>query len=458
MKPIYIQSLFVSLLMFSTFACDDQDSSKQTATDMSLVLVDQNIDQNTQDLMLNDQEVDAQTRVDQSVEVDMQTTDGCFGGSTYGFLSQPHLLSIEGVSAKTAPKIVENEDGSFAVTWTSTGPLGNQQLWFQTFDSAQNPKSALIPLGLMKGGQQQLLKTSNGWLVVWVNELNSAFAQAGIIIQKINADETLTSAPILVSGSVNAYQISASWDDGFGGMLVYSIGNQGKEGLYAQAFDDGMLVGQKKLLNATGAWLPQIKFGTEDWGVAWLDPNRIQDGSDVYFAKVNERAELIGQTKVFENAKAQASLALTFGSNLFALAWSKKDSTLDMNMNPLGLFIIDFKIIDVGGAVEIERSFKADQLNMILTDLSMLKPNIFAVSWQAKDGTQSILGLNRVNVSDQVLDAVQWRVEGANAGDLIIRGKNSDASAWLTWDPMPQASGQYSDQTGIAYVKLGACP
>ncbi len=458
MKPIYIQSLFIFALIFSTFACDDQDSPATQSTDMALILLDQSIDQDLQDLMLNDQQIDAQTRVDQSVEADMQTMDGCFGGNAYGFLSQPRLLEMEGMSAKTAAKIVENEDGSFVATWTSMGPLGNQQLWFQAFDSAQSPASALIPLGLMKGGQQQVLKTSNGWLVVWLNELNSAFAQAGIIIQKINTDYTLASSPILVSGSVNAYQISASWDDGFGGMLVYSIGNQGKEGLYAQAFDDGMLVGQKKLINATGAWLPQIKFGTEDWGLAWLDPNHIQDGSDVYFAKVNERAELVGQTKVFENAKAQASLGLTFGSNLFALAWSKKDSTLDMNMNPLGSFIIDFKIIDVGGAVEIERSFKADQLNMILTDISMLKPNIFAVSWQDKDGVQSILGLNRVNVSDQVLDAVQWRVEGANAGDLIIRGKNSDASAWLTWDPMPQASGQYSDQTGIAYVKLGACP
>jgi hypothetical protein len=87
----------------------------------------------------------------------------------------------------------------------------------------------------------------------------------------------------------------------------------------------------------------------------------------------------------------------------------------------------------------------------------LLKPNIFAISWQAKDGNQSVLGLNRVNVSDQVLDEVLWRVEGANASDLIVRGKNSEASAWFTWDMMPQASGQYSDQTGIAYLRLGGC-
>jgi hypothetical protein len=453
MKPILI--FFLSFSLIFSFACDDQASTQATQTDM--VLGDQQVDQSIQDLALGDQKVEDLAIIDQSEALDMQVSNRCLGGTTYGFLGHPKLLNLEGTSAKTAPKIAENEDGSFSVTWTSMGPLGNQQLWFQSFDVDQNPRSPLIPLGLMKGGQQQLLKTASGWLVIWLNERSSDFSQSGILIQKINQDFTITQSPFLVTGSFNATQISASWDEGFGGMLVYTTGNQGKDGFYAQAFDQSMLIGQKKLLSGMGAWLPQIKFGIEDWGVSWLDPNHLQDGSDVYFAKVNERAEFVGAIKTIENAKAQAALSLTFGANLFALAWSKKDSALDMNMMTLGKFMIDLKIIDVGGTIALERSFKADQLDMILTDVSLLKPNIFAISWQAKDGNQSVLGLNRVNVSDQVLDEVLWRVEGASASDLVVRGKNSEASAWLTWDMMPQASGQYSDQTGIAYVRLGGC-
>jgi hypothetical protein len=451
LKSIVFMGFLYSLL----FACDDATDDRQD--------IDQNINQEKdQSLDLNMTNQD-QSMIDQFIDqhiVDMQTSSNdCLGGDLYGFLGTPALLDLDTAGPKSAPKVLAQEDGSFVMTWLAPSALGTNQLWFQAFDASRQPLQDAIGLGLVRGGQHQVLKYAQGWMVVWMNELNQSFNQTGILIQKIGQDLALDGPVLAVPNTVSVSQFSIDWHDEFAGMLVYAIGLNGKDGFYAQAFDQSSLVGQKQSISNQGAWLPHVQFGVESWGVAWLNPSAIQTGSKVFFAILNERGQLSGTIKEID-AQAQASFSMTFASNLFALAWSKKDSTAGAMGETLGRFIIEFKVIDSDGNLSLEHSFKlpvGDEGDMILTDLSLIKPNIFGVAWQSKVAGKSVLGLHRVNTSNQVLDPVIWSIDQIAAFDLLIRGKNSDLNAWMTWDPSPNPSGELSTLTGIAVGKLGSC-
>lgn len=385
---------------------------------------------------------------------DMGGLPECPATTGYGFIAAPVALT-SGAKANHSPRAVWTGT-EWGVTWfaaSETEPdLGN--IKFQRFNTSGEPVGSLQDLGLAKTTRYDVVWNGGGYLVVWLGARDRAGAGfEGIRVQALAADGAKLGDPTNVENTFETDRLAFGFAPLTGGLVVYTKGRNGDDGVFAQTLGEGGEVsGEPVRLTAEGAGgsYPAVAFGDGTWGVSWADPSGPTPGA-VVFKLLDERAHVVREANMPNAIGARGSIFLAYGnSDTFGLAWNQAAEG--------GLLKPKLTLLSASDAsVQVNPDVTGPTGYGTVTDLAKHDPDFFGVVWQDVTGPVQSVGITRINalgVSSPPFALVP--PAGTTLSAISAGGTVSNLGLFYTVDPTPQATG-FSDAAQIYLARLGAC-
>ncbi len=387
---------------------------------------------------------------------DMMTGPICRGGQNYGYTEDFSTLSLSGAGPFTAPQMVELSDGTWMISWLTAideSPSDINYLHLQHLDADFQAQGEAVQVARAKGGQYKLHGTSNGVVLVWVNQRSELLNNEGVYLQTFDEMGVAQNEPLGVNQSFNVTSIHSAWADGFGGILVMSEAQK----ISAITFNQMGLASAPEVLAQSNNRSPVVAFTGGGWSVAWLTrPSADSREYDISVATLNDQGEAISEVRTFSEVKASGKLSLAYGNGIYSMAWTFPDPT---SLDPLPRQIIGMRLLDET-LNEIGRFFVMDgTTDLTLHEVSWVPPSLFAISWSQSPlgGAESILGVSRINQLGQVLPSVIVNHEEHLYTELSLRGNASALRALFTADLNPQPTGLFSSETVVMTAPIAPC-
>ena len=374
----------------------------------------------------------------------------CIGSETYGLLAVPSPLAFEGEGMKSAPQLVALPDGSYQLAWLGEGEQGSNYLHLQRLDEGGAPQGSALVLGRAKGGQYRVHATSTGVTTLWINQRSELISNESVYLQSFD----LAGAPRMeaqaVSGTFGVSYLSSAWEDAFGGVVMFGSST----GLEARAFAEVGVATDAVRLSSDSVRSPTLIFGGGSFAALWS----VRDESgliSLHFQLLSESAEPIGETRSWDDTRAQGSAKLVYGNGSYAMAWSMPDPTV---LGGQGRLVINLRLMDETGGELGLFTLNEGEGSMQLSDLTWLSPGVFMSVWHAGSAGNSSVGLSRINAQGQVLAPVIYSSEGgALLAEAKVIGAASKATLVMTMDPSPQPTGLFSPETRVSLTPVGPC-
>jgi hypothetical protein len=378
----------------------------------------------------------------------------CPAMTGYGYIAAPIALTSAPKGAHSPRAVWTGTE--WGVTWfapsETEADLGN--IKFQRFNTMGQPVGDEHDLGLARQTRYDLVWNGGGYLIVWLGARDRAGQGfEGIRVQALAADGSPVDVATDVQNTFEAERVAFGFAPLTGGLIVYTKGRNGIDGVFAQILGEGGEVsGQPVRLTGDGAAgnYPAVAFGDGTWGVAWADPSAATP-SAVVFKLLNERAQVVREGNLPNAIGAKGNIFLTYGgSDTFGLAWNQESET--GNLEPkLTLISASDASVQVSPDVTGPTGFGT------VTDLAWHDPNFFGVAWQDVTGGVQSAGITRIDplgVSQPPFALTP--PAGANIGGLSAGGTVSNLGAFYTLDTDPTPTG-FSESAQIYLARLGAC-
>jgi hypothetical protein len=380
----------------------------------------------------------------------------CRGGQNYGYTENFTTLGLSGTAPFTAPQLVELSDGGWIIAWLSSMDDTSNEINFlkiQRLDQAMQPVGDPTLIARAKGGQYQLHATSTGVVLVWINQRSNILTNEGVYIQAFDTMAMAVNMPLSVNQSFNVRSIDSAWADGFGGILVMSEPQK----LSALTFNQMGLASAPEVLSEVDVRSPSVTFTGSGWSIAWLSRNVPENPYyDISIVSLNDQGSLLTEVRTITEIKATGKVDLAYGNGIYSLVWSFPDPT-SLDPNPrqiIGMRLLDETLNEIG------RFFVMDgTTDLSLHQVAWIPPSLFAVSWSQSPlgGSESILGIGRINQLGQVLPSIIVSDEGVLYTELNISGNASAMRTVFTADMNPQPTGLFSTDTVIMTAPIEPC-
>jgi len=385
---------------------------------------------------------------------DMGTSLPCPEGTGYGYIAPPVALTA-GAKANHSPRVVWT-GLEWALTWfavSETHPgLGN--IKFQRFNTTGQPVGAEQDLGLAEVARFDLVYNGGGFLVAWIGAKDAAGnGFKGLRIQALAADGTPIDVPTDLAATFDAERLALGFAPLTGGMLVYTRGRNGADGVHAQPLGEGgERAGEPVRLTAAGVSgnYPAVAYGDGTWGVAWADPTAATP-SAIVFKLLNERAQVAREGALPNAIGAKGAVFLAYGgSDTFGLAWNQEAEG--------GILRPKLTLLSASDAsVQVSPDVTGPEGFAVVTDLAWHDPNFFGVAWQDTANGLSRIGLTRIDPLGVSQPAISLDLPAGHAvSGLSPGGTVSNLGAFFTADPDPVPGG-FSDTAQVHLTRLGAC-
>jgi hypothetical protein len=385
---------------------------------------------------------------------DMGTSIPCPEATGYGYIAAPVALT-SGAKANHSPRAVWT-GSEWAVTWFSVSEvhpgLGNVK--FQRFNTMGQPVGDLQDLGLAEVARFDVVYNGGGFLIAWLGAKDAAGnGFKGLRIQALAADGSPVDVPTDLAGTFDAERLSLGFAPLTGGMLVYTRGRNGADGVYAQPLGEGgERAGEPVRLTAAGVAgnYPAVAYGDGTWGVAWSDATA-PTPSAIVFKLLNERAQVAREGSLPNAIGAKGAVFLAYGgSDTFGLAWNQEGEG--------GIIRPKLTLLSASDAsVQVSPDVTGPEGFAVVTDLAWHDPNFFGVAWQDTVGGLSRIGLTRIDPLGVSQPALPLDLPaGQSVSGLSPGGTVSNLGAFFTADPDPVAGG-FSDGAQVHLSRLGAC-
>ena len=385
---------------------------------------------------------------------DMGAMAECPAATGYGFIAEPVAIT-QGTKANHSPRVVWTGT-EWGMTWFAASEmdpnLGN--VMFQRFNTMGQPVGDLQTLGLAKTTRYDLVWNGGGYLVVWLGVRDSAGEGfEGISVQALSSDGSKLGEPSNLQDTFHADRIAFGFAPLTGGLVVFTKGRNGIDGVFAQTLGEGGEVsGNVVRLTAEGAAgnFPAVAFGDGTWGVTWADPASATPGA-VVFKLLDERGFAVREANMPNAIGARGNIFLAYGdSDTFGLAWNQEVEG--------GLLKPKLTLLSASDAsVQVNPDVTGPTGYATVTDLAKHDPDFFGVAWLDVTGPVQSVGLTRINalgVSSPpfaIAPPAGSALSGVSAGGTV-----SNLGMFYTVDPTPAATG-FSDAAQIHLARLGAC-
>ena len=376
----------------------------------------------------------------------------CPEGSGFGYIAAPTALT-SGAKANHSPRSVWN-GSEFAAVWLSVGEGELGSVKFQRFNINGQPVGSLQDLGLAKIPRYDVAWNGGGYVVTYLGAKSmEGEGYTGLRVVSLGADGTPLDVPADLPATSDADRVAIGFAPLSGGMLVYSNGRNGADGIYAQPLDEGGgKVGAPQHLASTAANNPAVAFGNGSWGVAWTEPTGTAP-NQLVFKLIDDHGVAVpnGRAPLQPDSGARGPVDLVYGNqDTFGLAWSHVD---EMGGIKPKLTLIS----GTDASVEAQPDVLGPEGYGIVTDLAWHDPDFFGVAWQDNNGAAQKVGITRVNPVGVAQEPFAIVAPGTGAtGGLSAAGTVSNLGAFYTLDPTPSSAG-FSDAAQVYLSRLGAC-
>jgi hypothetical protein len=374
-----------------------------------------------------------------------ETQPNCESSIGYGLIDS--LMEFTDQMSHS-PRAVWNGT-EWGVVWITGGADDEPStVWFQRVSGHGEGVSSPAEIGRTRSAQLAVVHTGDGYIVSYVNARRDGDNFSGIRLRVIGPDGRPAITEIELDSTFDIQALAFQWAPFAGGMLVYSRGLQGADGVFAIPIDERLSVQAPVNITSDTAGSVAVRFGDGGWGASWLA--RGADGSSTLtFALLDENGGVVG----IQSALAEGGvgpLAMAYGQGAFAIAWSR---ILDGGVPKPYL-----TLLEAGGDV-IGTPPVAGPTNMGLAhDISWIGPAGFAVAWLAtlEDGrTQA--GVTRISAIGVANHPVLIPLEPlAGHRTVKLSGNHGNLGVWVTTDPMPPAVG-FSSGSRVQLGRLGVC-
>ena len=371
----------------------------------------------------------------------------CPPATGYGLLANPVAITSNAAGAHS-PRAVWN-----GMEWgvVSFAPAGNNvgDVQFQRVNAMGQPVGASQTLGRARLPKYEVAWNGGGYVIAWLGDRDPVSGFTGIRVQLTGSDGTPIDAPTEIADTFDADRIALGWAQLSGGLVLFTRGNAGTGGLFAQTLDEGgQTFGPSVTLSPTRATSPHVVFGNGNWGAAWLTPGA-NSLFDLNFALLGENGAVDRVSQLPNNAGAQSGISLAYGNDTFGLGWSHVDEA--------GTVETRLSIIAGDGSVQATPTVQGATGISVVSDVTWHEPEFFGVAWDDIGGGAQRVGVTRINTVGVGLDPVTIDPpEGAVARSANSAGTVSNLGVFYTLDPTPTPSG-ISAGAQVYLGRIGAC-
>lgn len=364
----------------------------------------------------------------------------------FGLLAEPGA-GTESESASHSPRVVWTGSGWGAV-WVVDGADGEAAtVRFRRFGGDGSPVGEAVDLGRTDRPRLGLAWNGGGFVAVWDSTRGGGEDPESMVIQTIGPGGDLIGAATPIEDTLDVDAFSLSWATGLGGMLVYSRGSRGADGLWARPIDEGGVPGAAVQVSDASVAAADVAYGDGSWGAVWLDRGSEMNPSDVVFSALDEAGAPVGSLTRIADAGAQAAIHLAFIQGNFGLAWSA--------VTEMGQLQLRLTLLDASGELLATPDIGGPSGFGLATDLVAVPPDNFIVAWQDTRTDGRAVGVTRANVLGVTFEPVTIDDSGG-AETLGVAGNLGNLGAFYTLDPEPPLDG-HSPGTEIVVGRLGPC-
>ena len=377
--------------------------------------------------------------------------------TNYGQLNYPSAIT-EGDAATQSPRAVWTGI-EWGLLWTErvTGEE-LRLLKFGRFGTEGSLEGEPNTLGDISTPIYDIVNTGNGYAAAWLQRRTPDDSFEGIRVQMMGLNGTPMGSASEVAGSYNAEQVAIGWAPGVGGVVLFTRGRLGVNGLYAVPVAPDGSLGAEVTLSETAATSPAVIYGNGNWGAVWYTPANAVEGtsSTLIFQLLDEEDAspltrgdgTLRREEIGEDVAGQNHIA--YGADIFGIGWSARSAAGSLSPR--------FTLVDSEGDVLASPVINGPEGFAVITDVTWMDPQFFGVAWQDNPpagGTR--LGFTRLTTNGVAPDAhiFEYRGEGL-AESLTIAGNLSRLGAFFTFDSDPQPAG-LSDAARVHYTTLGVC-
>lgn len=377
----------------------------------------------------------------------------CPAATGYGFIAAPAALT-EGGAGNHSPRAIWTGT-EFGAVWfhASESEPGIGNVHFQRFNTEGQPVGQKQDLGLAGNTRFDLVWNGGGYLVAWKGGRDRAGnGYPGLQIQALSADGTPVDVPTQLATTHEADRIALAFAPLTGGLLLYTMGRNGADGLYAQLLGEGgESAGAPVRLTAEGApaQYPAVAFGNGTWGAAWADPNG-EMPNQLVFKLLNERAQVVREGNLPTATGARGAIHLAYGSgDVFGLAWSQAGEGGALKPK---LTLISGE----DGGAQVTPDVTGPEGFGVVTDLAWHERNFFGIAWHDTNAGTQRIGVTRIDPLGVTQPPFPIEGGGSVPSGLSVAGTVSNLAVFYTLDPAPLPNGP-SPQAQVYLGRLGAC-
>ena len=370
----------------------------------------------------------------------------CQGAGQRGLLSEP-VSFFDG--AAYSPRVHVANDGSYALAWLTPDDAGAwSTLWFGRLNADGSARGVPIELGAARFPQHRLVRDGERFLVAWLNARrpNDAIPFKGVRVRAIDPDDSVIEMAD-IGGSATSEHLAFDWAEFGGGMLVYTRGRQGQDGVAATPVTSELTYEATRPLTDSPASSPSVAYGNGAWGVAWL----ARDGehpSELAFLRVDDLAQAQAPERRYAG-QAVGNVHLAYGANIYAVGWTRPDE-LGMPRSVVSFF-------DPEGEFLASPALTGPEGFSLVTDITHMPPLGFAVAYEESiGGAERRVGISYGSTTQIVPPSPLPRAEGVAQQGLSVSGNQSRLAVVYSADPAPSNAG-HSEAVRLVWAPVGPC-
>ena len=271
---------------------------------------------------------------------------------------------------------------------------------------------------------------------------------SGIRLRAVGPEGRPAFTAINVDATFDVHDFSFGWAPFAGGMLLYSRGRGGVDGVFSQAVDSALNTQATVRLTTSKGMATAVSYGDGVWGAAWLAGDGAQP-NELAFALLDDSG---GVTEAEQRVPGGGvgRIAMAYGQGTFGVAWSKAGDGVAPRPH--------LTLVESGGDIIGTPPVQGPADFGLAQSISWIGTTGFAIGWVATEADgRKRAGVTRISTLGVPLQPTILPLEeGAGHLGISVAGNQGRLGVWVTNDPMPQAIG-FSPGTRTEFGLLGPC-
>jgi hypothetical protein len=337
----------------------------------------------------------------------------------------------------------------WGVTWIALGPEGDAStVVFQRFNGAGSGIGMPVEIGKTEGSTVRVVATQDGYVIAFLNARSNDDPVSGLRLRVVGPDGRPAFSVVNVEATFDVHDFGFAWAPFAGGMLVYSRGRSGSNGVYSQAVDSSLNVQPAIRLTESQGMATTVSYGDGLWGAAWLAVDNAAPAELAFVLLDDSGGVTEAEQRVSGGGVGRISMA--YGQGTFGVAWSRREGGTPPK--PV------LTLIESGGDIIGTPPIDGPAQFGLAHSVAWIGQVGFAVGWVSTlDGGQTQAGLTRISTLGIPLQPIELPLaESSSHRGVTIAGNQGRLGVWISNDPTPQAAG-YSQAARTQFGVVGPC-